>query len=897
MAAGRFPGNYLITFGGNVFNLEQAISMWKKSLRKNPSLEDGYIEELEQHLRDFIDECLNKGMDVEDSFNEAVKSIGDAKRLEKEYFKSRTVVPLSNSLTGRLWMPALFANYFKIAVRRLVRNKSYAFINIIGLSVAMAASLLIVLFIAYELSFDSFHAKGDNIYRLNEIQKLKGQSTQHVALSMYPMGPTLKQDFPEVKDFTRVLRGPSVVNKKDKYFVLDMSFHVDPAFLQIFDFEVVHGDPATSLGQPGNVILTRATALKIFGTENAVGKQFEADSAVHTVTGILENVPKNSHLQFDALFSVMSAENDWMRDNWDSNFLVTYLLLEEGIDIKKLESKFPDFLTKYIGEDATETYTLYLQKLSNIHLGSMDITHDYRNFQKFNINSIYTFGTLALLIILIAGINFMNISVAQSSVRSKEVGIRKTLGAFREQIKRQFISESLISTIASFLISIGIAFLVLPYLNDVIGRELNLSLLTKPLFVFTLIGVSLFVGLLVGLYPAFVLSAFSPAKALVKKIHSKGKYFSFRSFLVVTQFAISIALIVATGITIKQLDFIRNKNLGFETDQVILVKMNNTANEKYDLLKNEMKLNPDVIDVTHSSQKLVNNIHQMGVRYEGADDVVKLSISNVSVDYNFIPFYEMEIIEGRNFSEEIKTDFTNAYIINETLQNQIGWENPVGKRIKLAWLEEMGKVIGVVEDFNFNSLHNKVEPLLMSVQGWGASDLAVKINASAAGRAISQIKDTWNKHVPDRPFEYEFMDEHFKSLYESDEKTSNVISLIAGLSIFIACLGLFGLSSIIVSQRTKEIGIRKVLGASLIQLFSNLSSDFLKLVLVAFIISVPVTMYFMNSWLDGFVYRIEPGVWLFVLSGLLAIFIALITISFHTVKASLTNPIKSLRYE
>lgn len=883
-----------------MFDLNKALKEWEKSLNKQKSLEDGYKEEIKSHLRDEIENKINNGKDPATAFNEAVKNIGKLDSIGKDYVKSNLIGYNKSSLLNQILFPALLINYFKVGARRIKKNKSYSLINIFGLSAAMAASLLITIFIIYELNFDMFHSKAENIYRLNEIQRFKGQSTQTVALSMFPMGQTLKQDYPEVKEFVRFLNGPDILNYNNNKIVLKKSFYVDESVLNIFDFKLIAGNKNTALNNPGGVLLTKTTAVKLFGDyKNAVEKTFNVDTLLFTVTGILEDIPQNSHLQFEALFSIYGGEKNWMRDNnnWDSNFLVTYLLLEKGSDIKKLESKFPDFLTKYVGEKATETYTLFLQSLGDIHLGSLEITHDYQNYNKFSRNTVYTFGMLALFIIIIAGINFMNISVAQSTARAKEIGIRKTMGAFRNQITKQFIGESILSTVISVVVSIIISAAAIPYLNSLVDRQLSLNVFLNPLFIIVFVVSVIMIGILSGAYPALVLSAFHPVKALKEKTHSTGKSFSLKSFLVVTQFGISTALIVATGITIKQLSFIRNRDLGFQKDQIVLVPMNDTANEKYELIKNEMLKNKGVVDASRSSQRLGNNIHQMAVRYEGINQEEKIAISNLSVDYNFLSFYGIELKEGRGFSNQIASDFENAYIINESLQNKLGWKNPIGKAIKMNWFENMGKVIGVVKDFNYNSLHNKIEPLLISVQGWRTPEIALKIKTPEAKNTIEQIKKTWEKLVADRPFEYEFLDEHFANLYKSDEEAAKIISIIAGLSILIACLGLFGLSSIIIEQKTKEIGIRKVLGASVVQLVAILSGGFIKLILIAFVLSAPATYYFMNGWLEDYAYRIDIKISFFVLAGVAALTIALLTISYRAIKTARANPVKSLKYE
>ena len=790
----------------------------------------------------------------------------------------------------------MLKNYLKIAFRNLWKQKIYSFINILGLAVGMAACLLIYLFIDHERGFDSFHQKGENIYRLNEVQSFEGISPQRVALSMYPMGPALKAEHPEIVDFVRFVNGGTVLKNDTKQIIVEKTFWTDPAFFSIFNFALRHGDRATALNEPNSAILTEETAQKLFGTDEVIGKSLRQGDRQLKITGVLQNLPKASHLQFDALFSLNTIENDNMRNNWGSNWLVTYLLLTPGANLEKLEQAFPQFLEKNMGE-RKKFYELYLQPLHEIHLGSVQVTHDYNNWQKFDGKYIFVFSLLAIFVLIIAAINFMNLSTARSSSRSKEVGVRKSIGAHQTQLARQFLGESILLSFIALLFAVIIAESALPLLNAISRRALEFKLFNDPLLLLGVIGFTFLLGLVAGIYPALFLSSFQAVEVLKERMPAGGRKAGLRNVLVVAQFAIAIALIVGTALTVRQFRLMRDRDPGFQRDQIVLLQLNETSNRKYELLKEEFLRNAAVLAVTASGQRLGNNIHQNGARTKGDSAEISLSPSHLHVAQNFIEFYGLEMVAGRAFSEKIPMDKRFAYIVNEALVKDLGWKEPLGKQFGVSWEDTLGTVIGVVKDFKFNSLHHKIQPLYISSQNWGYNEMSVKINSQNLGAALSHLEKKWNEHVPDRPFQYIFLDEHFAALYLSDQQVSQIVGVIAGLAIFTACLGLFGLAAITTEQRTKEIGIRKVLGASLINLIVLLARNFARLVVIAFFIAAPVAYFIMKSWLQNFVYRIDIGWWVFALAGGLALLIALITVSTQAIKAALANPVEALRYE
>jgi putative ABC transport system permease protein len=807
----------------------------------------------------------------------------------------------------------MLRNYFKIALRNLWRHKGYSAINVFGLAIGMAACLLIMLFVGYERSFDGIHQK--NLYRLDEVQQWEGMvAPQNVALSMPPMGPALKNDFPEVLSYTRIFANEKVpLQMGDQKVYVPKIFWADSSFVHLFDFELLLGNRNTALKEPGSVLLTEENAIKFFGKDwqnnpKVLGTtliKYAEDTLSFKLTGVLKNVPANSHLQFDGLFSMNTIEKPDWRQNWGSNWMVTYLELAPNTNQAALEKKFPAFLKKYMEEEGAKGYQLFLQPLKEVHAGSVNITHDYHNFQKFDGSYTYVFSVLALLVLVIASINFMNLSTARSAGRAKEVGVRKSVGAHRLQIASQFIGESVLLSLLALILAIGLVEASIPFVNQLSERQLHLPLFTKPLLTLTIFGLTVLVGVLSGLYPAAFLSAFQPSRVLKGNTQGLGKKATLRNILVVGQFATAIFLIIGTMFASRQLNFMQNRNTGFDREQVMVLPLNRTANEKYETLKEELLRNPVVKAVTGSNQRLGNNLHQTGAKYQGKGPVRNLTTSQVVIDPNYLSFYNIELAAGRNFSKDIPADNGKSYIVNETMARELLKDTPgapieslIGQRYGFGFMDTLGTIIGVAKDFNFNSLHHKIETLTMYVnKNFGFGEMSVRIQAGQSPAAIRHVEATWNRLVPDRPFEYVFLDEHFNKLYQSDKQVSQIVGILAGLSIFISCLGLFGLASYTTEQRTREIGIRKVLGASVNSIVGLLSKDFLKLVLLANVIAWPLAWWAMDRWLQDFAYRIDMSTWVFLFAGVIALLIALFTISFQSIRAARANPVQSLRAE
>jgi putative ABC transport system permease protein len=802
----------------------------------------------------------------------------------------------------------MFRNYLKIAWRNIWKNKVYSAINIIGLAIGLAACIVIMLFVFYEKSFDAVHQK--NIYRLCEVQKFEGMvAPQNVALSMYPMGPTLVQEFPQIKNFVR----SSYMEKtdftyKEKTVFLPRVHRVDSTFFSIFDYKLVRGDRKAVLDKPNSVVLTETSAKKIFDKEDPIGKSvtiYSRDSTILQVTGIMEDVPLNSHLQFDGLISFSTARNPNWINNWGGNWLVTYLELAPNADIAALNKQFPAYLKRHMQNDNWKFYELFLQSLPEVHSGSTNITHDYQNFRKFDKSYTKVFTIIALIVLLIACINFMNLSTARSAERAREVGIRKSVGAHRFQLVAQFIGESILLVLIALALAIGIVLLALPYVRNLSQRDLQLPIFTDPVLLLTIIAGAVGVGVLSGLYPAGYLSSFKPIKVL-KGFAQAGKYkSSFRNFLVVLQFSGAVFLIIATVLAIKQLRFMLSKDPGFDREQVMTIPFNNGADRKYQLLKEELLKNTLVRGVTATQQGLGNNLHQSGMLYRGRNQAERtLTASRAIVDRDFLTLYKIPVIAGKNFSEN-PYENGRTVIVNETLAKELlkdqkngDMQSLIGTQFGFNGMDTLPTIIGIAKDFNFNSLHHNIETLfIFNQKDWGFQEMSVKIDGRRAEQAVAYVQSIWNKHVPELPMEYTFLDDHFADLYRADSQVSEFVGILAGLAIIISCLGLFGLASFAAEKRIREVGIRKVLGASVQSIVTLLSGSFLKLVIIANIIAWPVAWYMLNNWLQDFAYRIDISWWVFIVTGIVSLLIALVTVSFQAIRAAVANPVKSLRTE
>jgi putative ABC transport system permease protein len=804
----------------------------------------------------------------------------------------------------------MIKNYIKTAWRNLWKNKVFSALNITGLAVGMAACIVIMLFVFYEKSFDNFHAK--NVYRINEVQTFPGMAAQKVGLSMSPMGPTLKHEFPQVKNSTRVRwrnKYPLTYNNKKIY--LEQAFTVDSTFLQMFDFALLSGNPKSALEKPNSIMLTESTAKRIFGSTNVVGKTIthygdgKGDTITFAVTGILKDVPRNSQMQFEALYSLSSDfKLADLAGKWGGNWLDTYLELAPGTDVKTFESKLPAYMVKYSNRpDINKYYQLFLLPLKAIHAGASDIGLDYINFRKFDQKSTNLFAIIALIVLAIACINFMNLSTARSAERAKEVGVRKSIGAGRYELAMQFLGETVMLALIAMVIALILVWTSLPYINQLSDRELSLNFLQNPLQAVAIIGFTIVVGIISGIYPAIYLSSFQPIKVLKGSIETGKNKGTFRNILVVGQFTGAVFLMIATVFVVKQLHFMQKQDPGFTREQIVTVPLSGNTDAKYDLIKQQLLSSSLIKDVTAAQDILGSHLDQTGVAFRPSNGPAKeLGLTQLVVDHNYLKLFNIKVVEGSDFSKEGSAS-GHEYIVNEQLAHVLLKDMPKNAPMSALIGQHFGHdssdvITGIAKNFNFNSLHYKVETMFMINQhNWGFRQLSVKINGSRSSEAVAFIKSVWDKNFPDRPFEYQFLDDHFNEVYKADNQVSKIVGILAGLAIMISCLGLFGLASYAAEQRVKEIGVRKVLGASVQNIVLLLSGHFVKLVLIANLLAWPLAWYAMNKWLQSFAYRIDIKLSVFVLTAMLSLFIALITISFQSVKAAITNPVKSLRSE
>lgn len=793
----------------------------------------------------------------------------------------------------------MIKNYIKIAFRNLWRHKAFSFINIMGLAVGMGACFLIFLYVSFELSYDSFHTKAPRIYRLVTDVKTPSE-TIRAGITSWPFAPNIKADFPEVESFTRIQTTGMLITKGDKKFQEERVTWADSTFFKLFDFKLVKGNPQTVLKDNFSVVVSRSAAKKYFGEKDPIGQTLSLyDSYPARITGIMDDFPENSHIKADLLVSMstLTQKINPDQDNQWSNFdAITYLLLKPGVDPKSLEKKFPDFLQRHNGKEMQEnkmSYTLFMEPLKQVYMNS----EREDPIENGNRNNVLVFSIIAVFILLIACINFVNLTTARSAERAKEVGIRKVVGAEKFQLMRQFVGESLMVSLIAFVLAVLLVALALPFFNQLAGKQISAGVFSNPDSIGLLLHSAAAIGLLAGVYPALVLSAFKPIVVLKGRFATSSKGIILRKGLVVAQFTVSIALIIGTIIVYNQMKYMRSQDLGFSKDQMVVIDTQGDAAR--DALKEEVKKLSQVKSTALSSSV-------PGGRYSTAYSEVEnkkgdLQVANLDlffVDFDYIPQYKIKMVAGRPFSRDFATDTTEAMVINEAAAKFLGYPSPqeaVGKRFK-QWGRE-GKIIGVMRDFHFRSLQEKIEPLSMRIEPSRSSLLSIHVTAPQLPQTIAAIEDVWKTMVPRKPFSYYFLDEFFDRQYRSEERFGKLFLNFAILAIFISCMGLLGLASYSTLQRTKEIGIRKVMGASISNIINLLSKDFLGLVLIAFFIAAPLAWYFMHGWLQDFAYRITIGWWVFIIAGIVAVLIALLTISFQAIRAAVSNPVKSLRTE
>ena len=778
------------------------------------------------------------------------------------------------------WSFTMINNYLKIALRVLKKHKGYSCINITGLAVGIACCVLILLWVQDEMSFNKFHKNHKEIYRIT--MSLDGQWAN---TSPWALAPILKREYPEIQSATRIRRNDLLFTYEEKSFY-ESTYFVDPDFFDIFTFPWVKGSQETSFPTQESVVITERIATKYFGSEDPVGKTFTANNKTKfTVTGIIKNVPANSTLTFDILAS-FKRFGEAQLNRWSVG-PVTFILLQKNASPDALKEKIEGIYMKY-NQTLNKEVLTGIQPLSRIHLYSLN--------GRGNIIYIYIFSTIALFILLIACINFMNLSTARGSTRAKEVGLRKVVGARRQHIINQFYGESLLLSFVSLFIALVLVYLLLPAFNNLAQKSMRLNPGSNLPVLLGLVGITLFTGMVSGSYPALFLSSFRPSNVIKGSLFARSSKPLLRKVLVVTQFTIAIVLIIGTIVTTKQLNFIRNKELGFNRQHVISLPMNPTLWESYEAFKNASLKNHSVTQVTSATNRPTRVGMFNTVSWEGSGPEHIEVFRFIACDHDFIKTFEMEMAKGRDFSRDYPTDMRN-YIVNEEAVKLMGLEDPVGNLISFSKNE--GQIIGIVKNFHSRSLHSPIEPLVLTLaqQNWKPKHVFLKIGPENVSQILDDLAKTWKKFVPNYPFDFLFLDEAFEQLYRTDQRTGTIFKYFAILALFISCLGIFGLAAFTAEQRTKEIGIRKVMGASISGIISLISKEFVLLLTLANVLAWPISYYLMKGMLNNYAYRTNITVWIFLIAGVLACSIALLTVSYQAFKAARTDPARSLRYE
>ncbi|MBN1221960.1 MAG: ABC transporter permease [Candidatus Aminicenantes bacterium] len=789
------------------------------------------------------------------------------------------------------WSTVMLRNNLKFTLRNIRRHKGYSFINIAGLALGMACCIMIVLWAQDEWSFDRFHEHADSIYRIVSKETDK-EDPMYFAVNPIPLGPVLKEEYPEIIASTRFSNTDSrFLRGKDSY--QERGCLADPDFLKMFSFPLIEGDPHKALSDPSSIIVTRTIARKYFGRENAMGKVLTTSEGTDfIITGILQDIPHNSHLRFNHIIPFQTLQRLGLKmDNWEDVSWLTYIMLRQDASVQAVNQKVNTCIKKHQPHD---TDVNYLQPLRSIHLRS-HFKFDMAGHGDIRYVAMLTFT--ALLILVIACINFMNLATARSARRNREVGVRKVVGASRKSLMILFFSESIILSIIAFFFAMVTAKFFLPIFNSLSGKPLDFGLASNITIYLTLAGIVLFTGMLSGSYPALLLSSFQPTKFIKGSRRSSAQGSLFRKVLVVIQFSLSITLIIGTSVVYLQVRHMRNKELGFDKDHIVFFRLTEDMRNHYTSVKTKLLQNPRILSVSGAhSLPIYESSGTSSATWEGKPADFHLQMRLQAVDADFLKTFNIGMAQGRFFAEEISTDASSAVILNETAVKEMGIENPIGKRFDLNE-NHKGIIIGVVKDYQLRSLHYTIEPLILIAYPDFFNFLCLKISTESVPLTLAFIKEIWKKHSPQYPFEYQFIDDAIDELYRSEERVGTIFKYFTFLAVFISCLGLFGLSAYMAEQRTKEIGIRKVFGASASKICILLSKEFVRCVLTANLIAWPVGYFVMDRWLQKFASRISIGYHLFLISGFLSLFIAALTVSYQSIRSAVANPANSLRYE
>ncbi|MFD2247098.1 ABC transporter permease [Pontibacter ruber] len=797
----------------------------------------------------------------------------------------------------------MLQNYFKIALRNLVRNRVYSAINIAGLAIGVASCILIFLYVKDELSYESHFTNADRIVRVAGEIKLASQEANKFSLSPAALEPALRRDFPDIEHVTQLVQErKQTVWYKDKSFNEDQLVFADSSFFHVFDYPFVVGDPNTALDEPQTIVLSEEMAARYFDDPaQAIGEVLKFSRHSYKVTGVYRD-PGHSHIRARAFLSRSThdatLDEEERTNQWFAMGRYTYVLLQSPEQIPVFQEKMDAFAQRHVipwikEHESDASMRFVLQPLRSIHF---DTVYGADMTAPGNISYVYIFGAVAVFLLLIACINYMNLATARSAKRAKEVGLRKVVGAFRSQIIGQFIGESLLITLIAVVLALALVQTLIPAFNSLTGKNFDSNFVLQPEFLLIVLAIVVFVGVVAGSYPAFFLSNFKPADVLKSDQAPKGGSASLRRVLVVVQFTISLIMIISTIVVFTQMHFLRNRNLGFNKEQIMVIDVpggDSTLVKQLPSLRQQLLSNPLIEKVSNANDIPAEELskHMMLAELDGK--MAERTFQIMSVDYDFLDVMGIELKEGRNYDRRMKTDETEGVIVNEAAARWMGWDNPIGKRIE--YNDRDLQVIGVVKDFHVQSLHTKVEPLVLKLRPQSAGYVLVRLKPENMASTVRFVENQWQAFDPKHPMEYFFMDEHFDKQYRAEAKMLTVFGYFAGLTILIACLGLFGLASFTAEQRTKEIGIRKVLGSSTSDIVVLLSKDFAVLVLIAIVLASPIAWYGMDKWLQDFAYRTELNWWTFALAGFAALLIALVTVSFQAVKAASLDPVKAIR--
>jgi putative ABC transport system permease protein len=799
----------------------------------------------------------------------------------------------------------MLKNYLKIAFRNLINQKFYSGINIIGLSIGITACILVGLYIKQDFSYDKYHKNAKIIYRIG-FSFTQAGVRKSIAQSPALLGPTLKNISPEIKKYSRIYFSQNdLIEAGNKKFYEDGLSFADSTFFEIFSYEALAGNKAQFLKKVNSIIITESIARKYFADENPIGKELKINNQyLFEITGVIKDVPINSHFKFDFIATYASLdkmpEGNYV-NQWGATFgSYTYMLAQPGFDRNEFEIKNKTFFKTY-SDIRNENWEIAITPMTDIHLNS-NLPDEIG--ENSSINKIFLLSAIAFFILILACINFINLTTARASKRAVEIGIRKVLGAFRTQLIKQFLSESVMLSMISLVLSIVTVIVLKPFFSLLVGTEILFDLNTGwGLIVLVICGVFL-LGIIAGIYPAFFVTSYLPIKVIKGNTFSNnGKSSSalLRKGLVVVQFTISIILIVGTLITNLQHNFMLNYNMGFDKQYMIVIPAHGKIAEKYETIKRELKNIPGVIDASAGrGAPINNNTYGADCKPKGLGNPEGFPIRINSVDYDYMNQFGIKMVAGRYFSKEFSTDFPNAMVVNETMVKNLGFKNPqdaIDKSYFISLNAFKPQIIGVSKDFNSNSLHNEIMAQVFMINPNWFKEFFVKVNSANISATINGLKNVLVKFYPEYPFEYHFLDETIDKMYKAEARYSNVISTFSAIALFIACLGLLGLTSFVTEQRKKEIGIRKVLGASIQSIIKTISSEFVILVIVANVIAWPIAYYFMSTWLQDFAYRIDISIWIFIISGGIALLIAIFTVGYQAVKAAIANPVKSLKYE